>query len=60
MLSYLFPVEAPRLVKMAQECAQSRFDGGIHFKIDNDAGLELGRKVGGAVVRWADRDGAQR
>ena len=60
VLSYLFPVEAPRLVKMAQECAQSRFDGGIHFKIDNDAGLELGRKVGGAVVRWADRDGAQR
>ncbi len=60
VLGYLFPAEAGRLQKMAQECAQSRFDGGIHFKTDNDVGLDLGRKVGEEVVKWAGRDGAQK
>ncbi len=35
---------------LANECALSRFYGGIHFTMDNDKGLELGIAVGDAVV----------
>ena len=35
---------------MANECALSRFYGGIHYEMDNTAGLELGFSVGDAVV----------
>lgn len=34
---------------MAEECAASRFYGGIHYPMDNDKGLELGRAVGSNV-----------
>lgn len=40
---------------MAMECALSRFYGGIHFEMDNTAGLNLGYNVGEAVIndlRW--------
>ena len=35
---------------MADEAAVSRLYGGIHFRSDNDAGLELGRRVGGEAA----------
>lgn len=35
--------------EMAQECAQSRFYGGIHFPMDNERGLELGKTIGDNV-----------
>jgi len=35
---------------VAQECADSRFYGGIHFRTDNEVGLELGKKIGDYVV----------
>lgn len=37
--------------EMAEECANSRFYGGIHYKMDNDSGLEQGRMVGDNVVQ---------
>jgi hypothetical protein len=40
---------------MAEECANSRLYGGIHYKEDNDKGLEQGRAVGDFVnkmISW--------
>jgi hypothetical protein len=36
---------------MAEECANSRFYGGIHYKEDNIKGLEQGRAVGEYVLK---------
>ncbi len=35
---------------MAEECASSRFYGGIHYIMDNEVGLDLGMAVGDEVV----------
>jgi hypothetical protein len=42
---------------MADECALSRYYGGIHYEMDNSRGLDLGFAVGDAVVNqisWPD------
>ena len=49
VLGAFFPSESTRLQKMAREGAISRFYGGIHFRFDTEAGLDLGRRVG----EWA-------
>ncbi len=60
VLSYLFPDDAAYFMKKANECAESRFEGGVHFRTDNTVGLDLGNKVGNAVVMRAKTDGADR
>jgi len=43
--------------EMADECALSRYYGGIHYEMDNSRGLDLGFAVGDAVVNnisWPD------
>ncbi len=35
---------------MAEECAASRFYGGIHYTFDNDLGLEMGYGIGDAII----------
>lgn len=44
-----FPSEKARLDALADEAALSRVFGGIHFRFDGEAGLELGRRV----AAWA-------
>jgi hypothetical protein len=42
--------------QMAQECADSRFYGGIHYPQDNKSGLSCGKKIGENVntsVNWS-------
>jgi len=42
---------------MADECALSRYYGGIHYEMDNSKGLDLGFAVGDAVINgisWPD------
>jgi hypothetical protein len=51
VLAALFPNRARKLEAMAEEAAFSRLYGGIHFRSDNDAGLELGRRVGAVAVQ---------
>jgi hypothetical protein len=34
---------------MAEECAKSRYYGGIHYPMDNDKGLQVGRAIGDNV-----------
>lgn len=46
VLAGFFPTESAQLNRMAGEAAISRLYGGIHFTSDNDAGLELGRRIG--------------
>lgn len=50
VLAGFFPSEAAQLHAMASEAAISRLYGGIHFTNDNDAGLELGRRVGARAL----------
>ena len=47
ILGSFFPAERARLNAMAEEAAQSRLDGGLHYRFDNETGLVLGRKVAG-------------
>ena len=58
LYSYFFPADSAFFQKKAKEAAESRFQGGIHFRTDNEVGLELGSKVAGAVIRKASIDGA--
>jgi hypothetical protein len=44
-LSGVFPIEANRLRAMGEEAAMSRLYGGIHYRFDNDGGLNVGRKI---------------
>jgi hypothetical protein len=59
-LSAFFPQETANLRAMAKEAAMSRLYGGIHFRSDNEDGLELGRKIGArAVARVRGETAAQ-
>lgn len=58
LFTYFFPAEKSYFEKRAKDGAESRFQGGIHFRSDNEAGLALGRKVGTAVIRKVSNDGA--
>ena len=49
VLGYFFPADAEFFRKTAMECADSRFYGGIHFKTDNNVGLEMGKALGSYV-----------
>ena len=58
LYSYFFPEDKAHFQKIAKDGAESRFQAGIHFRTDNEVGLELGRKVGAAVVQRVKNDGA--
>jgi membrane-associated phospholipid phosphatase len=58
LFTYFFPADKSYFDKRAKDGAESRFQGGIHFRSDNEVGLALGRKVGAAVVRKVSNDGA--
>jgi len=50
LLTYFFPAAGQELNKLAQEAADSRLYGGIHFDEDNDAGLVLGRSIADLAI----------
>ena len=58
LLSYFFPADREYFLQRAKDGAESRFQGGIHFRSDNEVGLELGRKVAHAVIQKVKADGA--
>lgn len=60
LYTYFFPDDKALFDKMSEEGAESRFQGGIHFRTDNEVGVELGRKVGNAIVQKLKTDGADR
>lgn len=50
VMEYFFPADAKYFQKLAQDCADSRFYAGIHFRTDNEVGLQMGKEVGKYVV----------
>jgi membrane-associated phospholipid phosphatase len=50
VLGYFFPEDAKQFQKLAQECADSRFYAGIHFRTDNETALRMGAALGKYVV----------
>lgn len=59
LFPYFFPYDRNLFTKIARDGAESRFHAGIHFRSDNEAGLELGRKVAGKVIEKLKVDGAE-
>src|SRR6185369_10814496 len=59
VLAYLFPAHADFVRALAQEAGQSRIWAGIHFPMDNVAGLQLGTSVSQLFINWAQSDGSQ-
>jgi len=51
VLAYFFPQEAGRLRQMAEAAAVSRMYGGVHFRSDNEAGLQLGRRMAELAIQ---------
>jgi hypothetical protein len=51
IVNYFFPQESSTMSQLMEQSAQSRLYAGVHFKVDNDEGLKLGRQVGEIVVQ---------
>ena len=56
VLGVFFPGERQRLSRLAYDAGISRMFGGIHYRFDSDAGLEIARKVTRLAIR-AERGG---
>lgn len=50
LLGYFFPNDLAYFRKRAKDAAESRFQAGIHFRTDNEVGLDLGRKIANHVI----------
>ena len=60
VLSYLFPGGADSFRAQMEEAAISRLYGGIHYRSDIEVGKDLGKRMGGYTVKFAQLDGADR
>ncbi|HKZ66235.1 MAG TPA: hypothetical protein VJ111_07765, partial [Chitinophagaceae bacterium] len=58
LYSYFFPEEKAFFLQKAKDGAESRFQAGIHFRSDNEVGLELGKKIAAMVIQKVRTDGA--
>ena len=58
VLSFIFPSRSKDFHDKAQEAANSRLWGGIHWRLDNEVGIDVGKKVGQVAVERAKLDGA--
>ena len=48
--AHFFPDSRDEALGLAQQAGQSRILGGIHYQVDNQAGLTLGESVAGVVI----------
>src|SRR3954470_3767382 len=58
ILAYLFPLHADEVRALGKEAGDSRIWAGIHYQIDNQAGVQLGKSVAGKFIAWANADGS--
>lgn len=58
VLARTFPDDAKMWRARAVEAGMSRLWGGVHWRIDVEQGLEMGRRIGTLVVNRAQRHGA--
>jgi membrane-associated phospholipid phosphatase len=59
ILAYLFPTRADFIRALGKEAGDSRIWAGIHYPIDNVAGVALGKSVAQVFIDWAESDGSQ-
>ncbi|MBV6440068.1 MAG: phosphatase PAP2 family protein [Haliscomenobacteraceae bacterium CHB4] len=59
VLSYLFPDHESDLRAWAQEAADSRVYGCIHYRFDSENGLDHGKKIGEYAVQRGQTDGSE-
>jgi membrane-associated phospholipid phosphatase len=59
ILAYLFPRRADQARAIGKEAGDSRIWAGIHYQIDNEAGVQLGRAVASKFIAWATADGSE-
>ena len=59
VLAYLFPQHADDARAIAIEAGESRIWGGIHYRMDLNAGYPLGKSVAQKFIAWASADGSQ-
>ena len=52
MLAYLFPHRADHIRALGKEAGDSRIWAGIHYQMDNVAGVTLGKKVAQKFIDW--------
>lgn len=58
ILGYLIPANATKYIDLSNQAAMSRLQGGIHYRIDCEAGLTVGNNVGNYAILRAQNDGA--
>jgi membrane-associated phospholipid phosphatase len=56
--SYFFPADKAYFEQRAKDAAESRFQGGIHFRTDNEVGLFMGKQVAAYIIQKIKNDGA--
>ncbi|HZT37961.1 MAG TPA: phosphatase PAP2 family protein [Bryobacteraceae bacterium] len=59
VLAYLFPARAELARATAKEASESRIWAGIHYPIDAEAGMQVGRSVAQKFIDWARSDGSE-
>lgn len=59
ILAYLFPDRADFIRALGKEAGDSRIWAGIHYEIDNQAGVTLGKRVAQKYIEWAENDGSR-
>ena len=59
ILGHIVPERASAYAAMAKEASDSRLFGGIHYRSDCEAGLQVGGRIGGYAVERARTDGAE-
>jgi hypothetical protein len=59
VLAYLFPTRADYARAVATDASESRVWAGLHYPVDAEVGMELGRAVARKFIDWAKADGSQ-
>src|SRR5437762_13375020 len=59
VLAYLFPTRADFIRAVGKEGGDSRIWAGIHYQMDNVAGVQLGKSVAQVFITRAQSDGSQ-
>ena len=59
MLAYLFPTRADFMRSVGKEAGDSRIWAGIHYQMDNLAGVQLGNSVAQFFIARAQSDGSE-
>jgi membrane-associated phospholipid phosphatase len=59
VLAYLFPDRGDAIRALGKEAGDSRIWAGIHYEMDNQAGVALGMSVARKFITWAENDGSR-